>query len=533
MSVLPAWSEVVAAALVGTDRSGPRDLGLSTVEDPSAALLDAAAVVTVHRRAGRRPVTGIELPAPAPDDAAPVVGPGPTAVVAGPVPAAPVVGPAAANRLARLLDQGGAVGDGLDAELRSELLTEWLTVAARAGRRVPGEFLPALLDAGRRRRDLCPLIVAAGGARAGWLAAQRSEWAYLTVERDDSAASDPTLWETGSPGQRAGHLAAARRADPDAARELLAAGWGAELPDHRAALLATLATGLSTADEEFLERALDDRRKDVRSAAAELLARLPGSAYQDRMTARIRDCVRREPGTDRLVVIPPARCDKPMQRDGVAAKPPSGMGERAWWLEELLARTPLETWSAEPFPASPAGFLALRVPDGWTGTLLRGLARATTASGDPRWAGPLVDALYAQAAPRERPDDLQLVEALYARLPEPELVARTIAELGRNPARSPGLDRLLELCPRPWPAPLAEAALAALGQLLRRSVPSWRLTELFRLTAVRVPVDVAPNVAALARSVHERPVDDHVPGAVDMLADIVRFRHDMHEELAS
>src|SRR5215207_2123584 len=45
-------------------------------------------------------------------------------------------------------------------------------------------------------------------------------------------------------------------------------------------------TGLSGDDEPFLERALDDKSKGVRTTAARLLSRLPTSAYATRAVAR-------------------------------------------------------------------------------------------------------------------------------------------------------------------------------------------------------------------------------------------------------
>ena len=47
-------------------------------------------------------------------------------------------------------------------------------------------------------------------------------------------------------------------------------------------------------------------------------------------------CLRVERRT--VTVNPPSECDKRMRRDGIAMKPPAGTGERAWWLEEILAR---------------------------------------------------------------------------------------------------------------------------------------------------------------------------------------------------
>jgi hypothetical protein len=532
VTTVASWTELLASALVGTERR-PVHSGLSTVEDAGLTLLDAAAARTVYRRAGVRPATGLALPAPAADDPA------------------PLAGPAACSRLARLLESGPSAAGGLDAQIRGELLAEWLAEAARAGRRVPGEALPALLDAGRRSRDLRASIVAVGGARAGWLAGQRPDWAYLTSERDDSVATDASVWELGTPGQRVGYLAAARLADPDAARELLAAGWAGEAPDERAALLGTLRTGLSGADEEFLERALDDRRKEVRGTAAELLGQLSGSAYRERMAARARACVRVEAGA--LVVEPPAECDAGMRRDGIAPKPPQGVGERAWWVEQVVARTPLATWT----DADPAEFLGLPAPDGWGVVLLLGLVSAAVAARDPAWSGRLFDRLVTLHQPERRVADPQLLEGLLVLVPPEQLALRAVTLLRHDPSGGQGLDGLLMRCPRPWPLSLVDGLLAALGGPVEQLGSTWRVNNLCRLAAARLPTDCADRFAALATATHARaseladwlavPADTTSgPDAsdrprlaavqalardLDMITDVLRFRHEMIEEL--
>ena len=49
---LPDWGDVLATALVGTQRRTVRPFGASTMDDPADVLLDAAATLAVYRRAG-------------------------------------------------------------------------------------------------------------------------------------------------------------------------------------------------------------------------------------------------------------------------------------------------------------------------------------------------------------------------------------------------------------------------------------------------------------------------------------------------
>jgi Family of unknown function (DUF5691) len=494
---LARWEQVLAAALVGTDRR------------PLPDLLDAAAAHGLRRRAGVRPATGVAPPIPAPAESMPMA-------------CGPAIG-----RLAFLLDDT-AGGYGRDAKTRLALIEEWLD----AGRRVPGELLPALLDLGRRHRSLRPGLVGGGGARAGWLAAQRPEWAYLLGQADETTLTEP--WDLAPVGRRIGHLSALRQRDPAAARDLLIGTWDTESAQDRAALLGTFAVGLSTADEALLERALDDRRREVRIVAADLLPRLPDSGYGRRMAARAVGCLR--PSRDGVRVDPPAQCDQQMRRDGVDAKPPAGVGSRAWWLEELLARTPLATWTPLLGPDPPA-VLALPMGD-WAGVVRRGLARAAAAQGNAEWAVALVDLLWPRAT-AQRPGDRLLLESLYETLAPAQRAGRAVAVLRSDPKRASaaGVERLLELCPRPWPPALAGAVLAAIDVAVRAGAPSGRLTALCTLAATRLPVSAVSAVSAVDtvealrdRLATERPDDSRLP-VIELLANTLRFRQSMIEEL--
>jgi hypothetical protein len=429
----------------------------------------------------------------------------------------------ATTRLAGLLDPFTSI-DGRGAETRLELVDEWL----ERGRLAAGDLLPALLDLGRRHRRLRPALLAAGGERGRWLAAQRADWRYLLGEADERELTEP--WDLAPIGRRIGHLTALRRRDPAAGRALLMSTWNSESPDDRATLLSTLDVGLSTDDEELLEPALDDRRREVRGMALDLLARLPDTRYGQRMAERGRDCLR--VGADRIDVRPPKLCDPSMQRDGVAARAPAGTGQRAWWLEEVLARTPLTTWG------SPDDLLQRQIPEEWAGVVRRGLGRAAATQGSGEWAAVLVDRLWPEATAAQRPDDRLLLEALYEALPVQQRADRAAQVLRNDPGRATaaGVERLLELCPRPWPPQLADAALGAIAILVRGGASTWRLAGLVTLAGTRLPLvtDSTPTVSAVellrAAFADDRPTDPRL-GTIDQLLDVLRFRHEMHEEL--
>ena len=80
-----------------------------------------------------------------------------------------------------------------------------------------------------------------------WLAELNPEWPYLTTEVAESTADPGLARRHEGPASRIPHRA--RRADPAAARDLLAADWPTLPPDERGELLAILATGLGPDDE--------------------------------------------------------------------------------------------------------------------------------------------------------------------------------------------------------------------------------------------------------------------------------------------
>ncbi|MFI6787263.1 DUF5691 domain-containing protein [Nonomuraea sp. NPDC050383] len=477
-----SWDDLASTALVGTHR-----------RPYQGDLLADAAVEVARRRAGRRLALASEQTSGAGPDLVPsdetTPGTGadhlpPRQEVSGDGRVAPreeqaAVGGVAAGRLVRIL--GGEY---------ERLLPEWLAAAAATGRRVPPYVLPELLERGRRDRSIRAHLGVLAGRRGRWLAGLNPAWAYLLEE--------PTgeTWELGSPADRRAYVRRLRADDPGAARRLLESTWESETPDDRAEFVTVLAEELSIGDEPFLERVLDDRRREVRQQAANLLARLPGSALSRRMAGRARACFTIAGGVMR--VEPPKECDRAMERDGVKVKPPRGIGERAWWLQQVIARAPLEIWGPDPAP-----LLALRIPD-WDAEVKTAWVRAALLQHDPAWAramfawDPIADLLTVLP-----PGEQQVLAAAFVR--EHDLDSQLIMVLG---GVSPD-----------WREELATAVLAKIVKVA--GTQPWNLGELVKLAGERV----APALAELAARYSTEP-------AVQQVAAMLRFRADMMEELS-
>jgi hypothetical protein len=481
--------EMLAAALVGTSRRPWAG---------SSSLLDAAAVALTARRAGVTPASGRSPVPEAPPE------------TSAPLPAA------AGRRLDRILT--GAVPGG--SQLAQELLVQWLAAAAERGGHVPPATLAALLDAGRRNSIIRPELARVAGRRGQWLAGLRGEWRWLRDEATspDLLAAPAESWETGSLGERLGYLTALRRTDPARGRELVENTWDKESSEDRPRLVTAFDAGLSLDDDAFLDRALDDRRKEVREAALELLRRLPGASLGARMAERARAAVQiehRRTGSDHLIVTPPTELTPELRRDGVAATPARGAGVSAWLLEEIVAGAPLPIWS------DPVTMLELARGSDWESPLLHGWAKAAAAQSDAGWAAALLG--QASAGLRESVRwDLHLV------LPPDEL-GRLAAEALR---REDGMaHRLLALQPGRWPDELSVAVLETIAHRARTDRHSWQLGELCRAAAVAMPPAYADLVGRLALQLDQEPADQSRVRPVADLARTLTFRQEMFEEL--
>jgi uncharacterized protein DUF5691 len=461
------WDELVAAALVGTARRPPPAVSLPGIHveaDPEAAVLAGGAALGLYHQAGWRPPQDPgPLPPPSPDEDR------------------PRCSLAAAERLDAIL--GGRF---------RPVLPEWLALVTSAEQIVPPDRLPPLLDVATAAPSLRAPTLAVAGHRGRWLAAMNPAWAW-------AGGGDTTSWATGSRAARRLLLAQTREVDPDAARGLLESTWSTESGEDRAAFVGTLATGLSMADEPFLEAALDDRRKEVRQAAADLLSRLPRSRLAQRMAARARALV----GPD-LTITLPAEVDPAMVRDGVVAKPPAGTGVRAWWLQQVISATPLDVWPPEAVEHEPPPLLR------------RAWAAAAVGQGNVPWAR----ALLARGAWAEEP-------ALLGALPHDE-AQRVAAELVRRVGLVPDVLDLLDHCPPSWGAELSQAVVARVAETAHQPGRP-------RGDAATLRAGLGELGARLDPSVDVVSLLDVAPGWVDVVGwflDLLAFRAGMREELA-
>jgi hypothetical protein len=201
-----------------------------------------------------------------------------------------------------------------------------------------------------------------------------------------------------------------------------------------------------------------------------------------------------------------------MRRDGIVAKPPQGVGERAFWLRQIIEAAPLDCWGA--YDARPETLLSRKVGDDWGKLLRYALARAAVAQHDGRWASALFRAGFAT-------DDTAVYRGLATTLPADELTDMVARLVRRNVDASV---RLLDTLPKPWAGPVCDAVLDSLADTERRRSGWWQL---LRHAESGFDPAYAPRVQALA---------DAVPAVDQQLlarfTTILTIRHDIHREFA-
>jgi hypothetical protein len=533
---------LVEAALIGTARQPDRALDALGAELPVAdlvtrigdtmpierRLLLAAAASDAYSRAGRMSTPDVAPIAPAAADTR------------------PVCTPAASALIAEL------------AALRPHLLLrEALERLDAAGGIVAPARLPELLDT--RDELIATVLPRVIGERGRWLAALTGDGDWLAPDAPDDEEAR-RAWTEGPHALRIAVLRARRHTEPADARAWLAESWTGESAEHRAELLAALEEALGPDDVEFLEGVLSDRSVVVRNVAVRLLARIPESDAARRFANRADAMLDYEPpaskgglraklakaigagGVGTLTVRLPESFEPSWERDALVAKPPTGAGERAYWLVQALALVRPMHWQ-ERFGTSPQQLIdAARATD-WSFALLEGWSQATLLVRDAEWATALWDAwlelnVDAKSAQREATVRGSMLRRLHPILPRAEAEARVLELMSRPLGNLPfGLGVIVDAVPRPWSAPFATQFLTRLREQVQAAASAEQWTAgIWYETLTPVALALSPESFADALDLERRLGEiETLPPAyrrkLDELRDTVRLRQRIHQEI--
>lgn len=356
-----------------------------------------------------------------------------------------------------------------------DLLVEFLGQLRAVDLVLSPELLPIAFQVSdaSAREAMLPVV----GERGAWLSRFNPQWAWVTegsnhLSSDDSQALEEQ-WNDGTIAQRCRVLRTLRKGDADLARTWLETVLDRESADHRVRLLETLSVALAAADEPLLESRLDDRSENVRRQAAELLARIPGSALAMRMRERAGAMLSFTPGE--IACQPPEEIDKSWERDGIPRKVPTGQGKRAVWTEAVFALVPPGTWSTK-FSAKPADLIESVRDDNFSRSVLVGWTRAAATFADRDaesrpWLRPLWDYWRAFAGGDDKKlrvvaEPLQILLGGMPRESADEAFGDALAST--TAGGSVDLLGLLSILPRPWSEKFTDIYLAAAREAIRR-----------------------------------------------------------------
>lgn len=505
------WQAIISAALLGTERqpfqppivSGKLgDIITHLSHKPTeAALLLTAGTIALHQRVGWLPGThpASSLETSASEDL-----------------------PRCSSSASRCLQQ-------IIQGQYSQLLTEWLDLAAMAQQRIPELCLPAILDKGRQQRELRAAILPVLGQRGRWLAAQNPDWSYAV------AFATETDWETGTSASRVLVLQDLRSQSPEKARALLQSTWSQETASDRSKFLETLRTSLSLDDESFLEQALSDRSKEVRRVATDLLSGLPNSRLCQQVKEYTCRYFRVEQSKDfSLQVQLPEQFDEAWTQLGIEAKPSptihSKLGEKAWWLLQLIGATPLHVWT-EQWQLSPQEIINLTPSGEWQMLLLNGFALAAKRQSNDAWLEAIFKLYFAGHASITDPAVINLsVEDLFHTLSGDRRDALLI-DLLRLPdgkINNPLIIWLLRYSSQQWSLDLARLVLEQLDIYLNEkrtfSNFEWELKAILKEFARFIPISLTSEVINLRNRLN---FDYSWIQSIDEFLSLLQFRQDM------
>ncbi len=494
-------------------------------DNAAQQLLRASAVATTLERCGWQPAPASQQPLPA---------------------AAPERRPAVQNpQLRALLQQQFADGP-------AELLPLIYQRLGAAGLRLPEALLPPALEQGRYHTAQRPWLAQVLGERGRWLGGINPQWGYAAGVTEDADAEQ--TWQEGSAQQRLTLLQQERQQHPGQARDRLAASLKELSAKERLPMVQALATGLSAEDEPLLEQLLTDRSKEVRAAALNLLSCLPASAHSQRMQTWLQAMlqpVAPPPGMLQKIktalgqtaprhwqIEPPQEADPAWEAAGLQIQPPAHLrAPRAWWLQQIVALTPLQFWQ-DQLGLNIEQLWAWSADSDWKSALRQGWFSALEVQRDTRWL-PLLTALMRQ--PKALKDErleyaaTSLWSRLLAAQPAAEQEAFWLETLADAAAQAPGqmahlLSRMDTQQPPAalWSARLSARVLQSLPVLLGAQLDHYALQVLHRcarrLSDCQLPAFAQlwrrPDAASVALTA---PLCDN-PQAVALLDFVVQLR---------
>lgn len=370
-----------------------------------------------------------------------------------------------------------------------EAWEEMLDLLRKTGRVLPAAALPLVLEwlakEKARFEEARPLL----GARGRWLMAQLPEWQPFLQK------PDPKSWQVASLEERKKILLQVRKTNPEAGLQQLRSTWAEDGWKERHELLKRLETGLSLSDESFLETCLDDKRREIRQTAAQLLALLPGSALSERLQSYARSMLKFSL-TGAWQLSPPEQPPAAWQRDGIDGGGAGTGGPKALLIRKLWGHIAPQLWA--PLLGVKPTELPRQIERGeWSGALTEALTDAIVLFRSSEQADALVR-YWRYKFTDELPGGWERLMPLLSEGAFADIVREALSGSATLlPDRSLAYYLLLNKT-LPWPADIAAQTIGGLRQWLAQSTaPDWSAMHyraLLKTAAYRCPVILLPQL---------------------------------------
>ncbi|MGV3588807.1 MAG: DUF5691 domain-containing protein [Adhaeribacter sp.] len=395
------WEEAVKVALLGTahQKLAAEILPLPvqelvnqlTATEPEEIFFKTSALLMNYEQAGRTmPVLQINLPKPAePDEKS-------------------NCSDKALQTLNAILEEGFPT-----------LLPEWLQKCAQQQLVVREDYVPVILDEGKKNIKLRPLIKAVTGNRGKWLATFNDTWNYLNQTEQE-------IWEQGKPEERKQFLLRLRQENPAEARALLVAAWKEENANSRTELLSTFFENLSPTDEPWLKELLADNSQKVKETVTNLLGQLPDSEWVKEVWQEVKSWIHVKKSTsfiafikEELEITIPENLPAALKQKGVQElSNQKNQADQEYWLIQALALIPPSFWEKH-IGAEPEKIFSLFEKHEILRKTIPGLIAAAVRFKDATWAKLLLEKKLKENEWVKIPDPAHLYQLL-ALLPETE-----------------------------------------------------------------------------------------------------------------
>lgn len=421
------------------------------------------------------------------------------------------------------------------------LIERWLSLCAHHGRLLPDYLLPVVLDKLKNKKAPVTLIDLCGGNRLKFLIEANEDWKLFDMMAQRSESTLVEKIDSGAKDERLASFLQLRHLDPVLAVASISANFSKESVDMRVNFLKRMEP---TANEDmaFLEQLIkNDKSKEVRVLASEMLSLLSGSSVIDKLHRHIKTVLTVQKGmlqinlNDQTFEQHSKELEDLELYHGTVNHAPDS-GKKSDYLRKLIGSINPDYWQ-EALSLKPQELIALFEKDElWSQSLLDGLMEAVSFFGARGKCKTLAEWQQAIVATMgEKLTDSQVGLKLYQSLP-PALLERILLEKlpkwsQEGATVAPKLDFWYQLdkVQFDWSEAFTQKVIDFIVKEAKEKVPALDYT--FRASvsnfAMDMHISAVKRIDEIANIRRESEQTDFFTRPLNQLVDILSLRRDI------